>query len=249
MRELKRFVEDARTCSYLPDRLARLEYRLLLEVTPGELERLLERGWRRFGPTYFRPACARCASCDSLRVPVDRLQPTDSQLRALRRCRRFRAEWGPPQVNAARLELYRRWHGQREEVRGWAPSPLDAEEYFHQFAFPHPSARELSLHDGNRLVAVGICDETPQALSAVYFFYDPDIARLSPGVANVMLCAERARETGREYLYLGYRVQGCASLAYKGGFRPHEQLVGRPGPGEEPRWESADGPPPPAGSG
>jgi len=82
------------------------------------------------------------------------------------------------------------------------------------------------------------------AWSAIYFFYEPDLARLSPGVANVMLCLELARMRAIPHVYLGYRVLGCPSMRYKEGFRPHELLVGRPGPDEEPRWVVAGAPAP-----
>ncbi len=229
-------IESPRPCAYLGDRLATLENKVLTEVGVDELEQMLVRGWRRFGPVYFRPACTPCGECRSIRIPVDRFQPTDSQARALRRSRRFRITWGKPGVDAARLELYRAWHGTREQARGWDPAELNAEEYFQQFAFPHPAGRELAMYDGDRLVGLGIYDQTPRALSAVYFFFDPRIARLSPGVANVLLGIELARAQNIPHLYLGYRVIGCASLRYKDAFRPHELLEGRPGLDEAPSW-------------
>jgi leucyl-tRNA---protein transferase len=51
-----------------------------------------------------------------------------------------------------------------------------------------------------------------------------------------MLCLALARQRGIPNVYLGYRVLGCPSMRYKGTFRPHELLLGRPGPEEEPRW-------------
>jgi arginyl-tRNA--protein-N-Asp/Glu arginylyltransferase len=36
---------------------------------------------------------------------------------------------------------------------------------------------------------------------------------------------------------LGFRVDGCPSLAYKGRFLPQEALVGRPDFGAAPRWQ------------
>src|SRR5438132_13073 len=191
MRTLRTLTEPPRTCSYLPDRLASLDYRVMIDVSPEELEELLIRGWRRFGPIYFRPACSPCGECVSIRIPVDAFQPNKSQKRALAKIRRFKMEIAKPRVDEERLALYRAWHAMREEVREWEPSELDADEYANQFAFPHPAVRELSLRDGDRLVGVGICDVTPHAWSAVYFFYDPAIARLSPGIANVLLCVEQ----------------------------------------------------------
>jgi arginine-tRNA-protein transferase len=177
-----------------------------------------------------------CAECVSIRIPLASFQPTDSQLRAHRRCKRFRMQVGPPEADPQRLALYHAWHGMRRDTRGWHDSELDLEGYFYQLAFPHPSAREVTLWDGDRLVAVSLCDVTPNCWSAVYFFYDPEIARLSPGVANIMNCVDLARDHRAPHVYLGYRVMECASLRYKCAYRPHELLLGRPAMDEAPRW-------------
>ncbi len=235
-RLVRHFVEEPRECSYLPGVKASLEYRLMVEVAPPELERLLERGWRRFGPAYFRPSCGLCHACESIRLDVHRFTPSPSQRRALKRGRRFRMELGRPRIDAQRIELHGRWHGTREDARGWEPTSLTEEEYSTQFAFPSSTGRELAWYDGEQLVGISLIDVTPNAVSAAYFFYDPIIARLSPGVGNVLRCVELARELGCQHLYLGYRVQQCASLTYKGFFKPHELLVGRPGPLDVPVW-------------
>jgi arginine-tRNA-protein transferase len=86
-------------------------------------------------------------------------------------------------------------------------------------------------------VAVGVFDVTPKALSAIFFYYDPAYARMSPGTANVVSLVREAAAAGRSYVYLGYRVAGCASLRYKASFRPHELLDGRPEtPNDPARW-------------
>lgn len=233
---LAEFVEPPRVCNYLPDRDASLECRIMTGVGTAELERLLVRGWRRQGPMYFRPACGACGECVSIRIPVGRFRPTESQKRALRRCARFRVALDRPRVDDERLALYAAWHAGRERDRAWAPAPMDAEAYAVQFAYPHPAAWELSLRDGDRLVAVTLCDLTPQAWSAVFGFFDPGAARLSPGVATVLMAVEMARERAIPHVYLGYRVMGCPSMRYKSGFRPHELLQGLPAADETPRW-------------
>jgi arginyl-tRNA--protein-N-Asp/Glu arginylyltransferase len=246
-RVVQRFTEKPRECSYLADRQATLDYRVMTDVSPEELEQLLIRGWRRFGPVYFRPSCAGCMECVSIRIPVATFQPSDSQKRALRRNKRFRVEVRRPTVDAERLELYGRWHSQREELRQWTASPLDEQDYQQQFAFPHPAAVEIASYDGDRLVSVGLCDVTKSCWSAVYFFFDPEVGRLSPGIANVMRSVELARDYGIPHVYLGYRVLGCASMRYKATFHPHELLEGRPSFEEPPVWRvnpDASGTPP-----
>jgi arginine-tRNA-protein transferase len=242
-RLVRHFIEEPRQCSYLPDARAALEYRLMVDVTPTELEGLLMRGWRRFGPAYFRPACRPCGECHSIRLDVHRFTPTPSQQRAFRRSKRFRIEVGRPRIDAARLALHERWHRTREDQRGWEPTNLSEDEYATQFAFPSTTGRETAWYDGDRLVALGLIDVTPNCVSAAYFFYEPDIARLSPGIGNVLHCVELARELGAQHMYLGYRVQGCASLTYKGQFHPHELLDGRPGPAEPATWREVGAPP------
>lgn len=240
-RLIQRIVEPPRPCSYLPDRAASLDLRVLSDVSPDELEAMLARGWRRFGAVYFRPACSACEECITLRIPTDAFAPSKSQRRAMKNAARLSRIVGPPIVDRERLELYRRWHVAREEERGWEPSDLDAERYAFDFAFPHPSVREVTFREPGtgRLVGVGICDETERAMSAVYFFWDPEHAPPSLGIANVVRLVEDARALGKEHVYLGYRVEGCASLAYKGSFRPHELLRGRPAEDERPPWTPA----------
>jgi arginyl-tRNA--protein-N-Asp/Glu arginylyltransferase len=239
-RTLQRIIEEPHACSYLPRDGASLDVRVMVDVTPEELDAMLERGWRRFGPCYFRPVCAGCAECVTLRVCVGEFTPSRSQRRARNRAARLRRVVSPPQVDAERLALYAKWHTERERARGWEPSTLPASRYALDFAFPHPCAREAAFYDdedGGRLVGLGLFDETPTALSAVYFFYDPALHRDSLGVANVLALLDDARAAGKAHVYLGYRVAGCASLGYKGGFLPHELLVGRPHDREAPRWK------------
>jgi arginyl-tRNA--protein-N-Asp/Glu arginylyltransferase len=241
LRVLRTLVHQSPTCSYLSDRASALDTKIALDVTPTELEAMLSRGWRRFGPTYFRPRCAPCGECVGIRVPVEGWKPSRSQRRVLNANADLIVQVDDPSTTRDRLSLYAKWHAFRERERGWEPSALDAESYSIEFAFPHASAREIAywLPDRvgrSRLVAVGLCDQTPRALSAVYCYYDPALAERSLGVFNVLTQLRLAREQGLPYVYLGYRVAPCASMAYKSRFRPHELLFDRPDMDVEPSW-------------
>ena len=236
------FREPPRPCSYLDEPPASLVHKRLLYVSPDEVDAMLERGWRRFGSDYFRPACSSCRECVSLRLPVDRFEPTRQQRRVLRKGASLSVVVRPPVVDAERVALHQRWYAEREHSRGWDASSLDEADYAQQFAFPHPCAREVAYYDGPRLVGVGLCDETPRAWSAAYFFYDPAYAAHSPGVLHVLTLVRLARERGQRHVYLGFRVAGCASMRYKARFHPHELLTERPGADETPGWQLVDGP-------
>lgn len=216
-----------------------MEYRFMTGVTPEELQVLLEHGWRRFGMSYFRPVCAACAECVSLRIPIATFRPTKSQRRALRKCAHLRVVARDPVADEERLALHHAWHRMRERTRGWRSGCTDLEEFRITFCLPQDCARELDYYDGDRLVGVGYVDETTDALSSVYFFYHPDVRELSLGVASVLFELAWARDRGRSHLYLGYRVLDCPSTAYKAQFGPHELLDGRPELSEIADWRPA----------
>jgi arginine-tRNA-protein transferase len=239
VRLLQHRIAGPEPCPYLDGLSSTTETLLMTGVSPVDLEKLLERGWRRFGPVYFRPVCIECQECVSVRVPVASFTLSPNLKKVLRRTAHLKIEVGPPAVDEARLSLYRRWHKGRENERGWKRDTIGAESYAMQFCFPHAAAREFSYWEDGQLVAVGIADQTPRALSAVYCYHEPARARLSLGTFNVLHAVEYAREHGLSHVYLGYRVEGCESLRYKGRFQPQERLRGRVEAEEEPNWEAA----------
>ncbi len=244
MRELQRWVERPRPCSYVAERTAQLENRVLLDVTPEEMDTLLARGVRRFGPMFFRPACPTCQGCISLRMRADAFELRRRHRRVLRRNQDLRVSVRPPRVDRARLALYDKWHASRQATRGWEPSPLDGATYSQVFAFPTPTAVEISYWLDDVLVGVALSDATPSALSAIYFFHDPELRDRSLGTLNVLVHLLRARDEGRTWVYLGYWVRECMSLRYKATFGPHEALVGAPSFDEDPVWAPREPAPP-----
>lgn len=236
---LQSFTESPHPCSYLPDQQASFDVRVLVDVGADELGHMLARGWRRFGPTYFRTACAACHACIPTRVVVADYRGSRNQRRAASQAASLMRDVQVPRVDDERLDLYARWHRHREGQRGWRPNTLDAEQYGIEFAFPHPAVREVTFRDpahDDRLVGLGIVDEVPGALSAVYFFWDPDHAPPSLGTAHIVTLIEDAARRGLDYVHLGYKVDACPSLAYKGRFQPQQSLVGRPDDEAEPGW-------------
>ncbi len=234
--ELTRYTSPEEVCPYLHDRPSRLEYRVILDLQPTTWDAMLARGWRRFGPVYFRPVCQGCLHCVSLRIPVARHQASKSQRRLMRKAERFQVRMNVPRCDRERLELYGRWHANREATRDWKSNPLTPEQYEKEFCFPQATSQEMAWYDEDRLIAIDLVDITPRSLSSIFFFFDPDYAAWSPGIASVLLEVALARRLGLEHIYLGYRVHGCYSMAYKSRFQPHELLEGRPELEETPHW-------------
>ncbi len=164
-------IEKPRRCSYLGDETAALEYKYLLDVEPDELEAMLARGWRRFGLSYFRPACASCNACVSLRVPSRRSRPraaSGAPRRAARRCAARSATCGS---TASASTCYAAWHGTRSSAIGAGTRCRSTRRLQQRVRVSAPGRARARLlrrraRDGGgpRLVGVGLCDELPARL-------------------------------------------------------------------------------------
>jgi arginine-tRNA-protein transferase len=115
------------------------------------------------------------------------------------------------------MRYLRDWHN-----RGETESPKD----FVRFLYDSPvDSLEFAYRDATgRLLAVGICDPCPNALSSVYFYFEPSARRRGLGTFGALVEIEWAREREIGYYYLGYHVAGCKAMSYKSAFRPHEFL-------------------------
>lgn len=224
MQSVFRFVTLPSQCHYLPGETSQMEYEVVAAATPGEYRRRMHDGWRRFGYTMFRPRCQACQACQSLRVLVDRFQPNRSQrrVRAMNE-HSVRLEVGEPSATPEKLELYDRYHAYQSAAKDWPTiPPKELEEYVSSYVHnPFPTL-EYCYYLDSRLIGVGYVDKLPGALSAIYYFYDPDQRRRSPGTWNVLSVIDSAAAQGIPYVYLGYHVVGCPSLEYKANFVPNE---------------------------
>ena len=213
-------------CGYLPDQTWSLHYEVVGQISPREYLERLKSGWRRFGFSLFRPECPSCQRCQSLRVPVATYKPNRSQKRAAAANEHeIRLEIGEPSVTITKLALYDQFHDFQHFNKGW---PKHGEEnpgaYLESFVENPFPTEEWCYYLGEELVGVGYVDCLPEGLSAIYFFYDPKERDRSLGTYNVVSIIHEAARRRLPHVYLGYFVEGCRSLEYKGKFRPNETI-------------------------
>jgi arginyl-tRNA--protein-N-Asp/Glu arginylyltransferase len=241
MQEFFRFVEEPRRCSYLPQERESLEIRCIARMSLNEYADLLARGYRRFGAQVFRPACRACSKCRSVRIPVQQFVPSGSERRVLRKNAGIRAELHPLLVTPEHIALYNSYHQFMHHHRGWPPRQTTAATYTQEFlSGASNSGRQWLYFDAGRLVGVSLMDIVPNAVSLVYFFYDPKWRAQSPGTFSILNQLIYAKSSGLAYAYLGYWVDECASMRYKGRFRPLEILTRYPADEERPLWKSVE---------
>jgi arginyl-tRNA--protein-N-Asp/Glu arginylyltransferase len=213
-------------CGYWGDRMAR---DLVLDPTDPTLPALygpaLAMGFRRSGGHVYRPHCASCHACTPARVPVARFVPNRAQSRCAKRNADLELRIAPARRSDEHFELYRRYVGGRHAGGGMDdPSPGDFDAFL-ACAWSPTVFLEARL-DG-RLLSVAVTDVLPDALSAVYTFYDPDLAPRGLGSYAILSQVEQARREGLAHVYLGFWLEGHPKMDYKRSFRPLEILAGR----------------------
>lgn len=221
---LERFAIDSEPCEYLHDRPSHLEYAVVTQMSPEEYETALHRGFRKFGLLLFRPACSSCRACRPLRIPADRFQPDRSQRRCLRRNADLRVEFAPPTVDAKRLDLFNRYHAAQKTRKGWPETTKAPADYLASFVQNPVPAIEVSVWQDGTLQAVALTDITPQVVSGVYHYHDPEDADRGLGTFAMLQTIALARHLQKPWVHFGYYVSDCPSLNYKARFRPCQLL-------------------------
>jgi arginine-tRNA-protein transferase len=216
----------ASPCPYLPGRDSRLVALRPNRLTPRLYGLFLDLNFRRLQDLVYRPQCDGCRECRQLRVDTRRFRPTRSQRRCWNRNADVLAEVGRPVPTDEKHALYVRYLDARHDG-----AMSGSWEEFAEFLHAAPEmTHEVAFRVAGRLVGAGIFDVARDALSAVYFYFDPELAARSPGTLNVLWLVEEARRRSCPWLYLGYYVAGSPRMAYKAGFHPHELL------GDDGRW-------------
>ncbi len=222
-------VDRPHPCPYLPGRIATHEYFSAERLDPDAYRRLMDLRFRRSGQVIYRPACQGCRECVPIRVPVAGFRPSRSQRRIIRRNADLAIAIGPPSPDAEKWRIFREYlHYQHDDAK------QSSREEFEAFLYRSPTETlEMTYRHGERLVAAGIVDLCPQAMSSVYFYFDPAESRRSLGTFGGLTEIEECRRRGLEHWYIGYYVRDCRGMNYKAAFRPYELL------GADGRWEPA----------
>lgn len=209
---------------YLPEQQATLQYEMVAQISPTEYETRMNQGWRKFGGILFHPICAHCRECRPIRISIAEFAPDRSQKRTLKQNADLTIRYALPTADADRLELYRRYHEAQSVRKGWPDSDKSPEDYEMQFvAGPIPGV-EISAWEGETLRGVMLTDITPNVVSAIYHYHDPEARDRSLGTFLILQTLLMAQQIGKSYCYLGYFVADCASMNYKRRFQPCEVL-------------------------
>ncbi|MEJ1354626.1 MAG: arginyltransferase [Candidatus Sedimenticola sp. (ex Thyasira tokunagai)] len=220
------YISSAHSCSYLPGREAKSLFIDPDAAKDSELYgMLIDIGFRRSGEMIYRPKCDHCQACTSIRIPVENFQPRRIQRRIRRKIEAdIEVIEQPATFNPEHFELFRNYIDTRHRDGEMADT---SEQGYIQFLGGHwGETRFLEFRLSGQLMAVAVTDRVPQALSAVYTFFDPKLSHLSPGVYAVLWQIAECKRLGLPWLYLGYWIGDCRKMAYKTDYRPFQAYNG-----------------------
>jgi leucyl-tRNA---protein transferase len=223
----------AHPCPYLPGRSAQVRGGLVRSLDSTLYQEFMDAGCRRSGRFIYQPACPGCRACVPVRLDVRTFSPRRTHRRCINRNTDLRMRVDAPSLTDEKLQLYTAY-------QHWRHSETDTtREQLYTFLYESPTETlEFTYRDSaDRLLAVGICDRTPTALSSVYFYYTPEAAGRGIGIFGALREIEFARQSGLDFYYLGFWVDGCERMAYKREFGPDETL------GTDGIWRTREFPP------
>ena len=209
-------------CNYLAN-----ENERLIVVTNGQYinnenyQRLLMSGFRRSGDQVYRPHCQQCKACESIRIPVKEFKPSRSQKRILATNRDLEARI-VFKANDSYFPLYQNYINSNH--RDGSMYPANKEQYTNFIFSEHISQLFIEIYQQEKLVAVAVCDNLVNSLSALYTFYDPTLSKRSLGKYAILKQIELSKKLHKHYVYLGYQIDSCAKMNYKSQYYPHERL-------------------------
>ncbi|GAN55034.1 arginyltransferase [Tanticharoenia sakaeratensis] len=209
-------------CPYLPGRTERKVITELAGADPVALhDRLSRAGFRRSHGVVYAPVCAGCHACVPIRVPVADLVLDRTQRRVEKRNADLIATIVSPCATDEQFVLFSRYQAARHA--GSDMAAMSNSDYRAMIEDTPVDTSLIEFRDPtDRLLCVALIDQLSDGLSAVYTFYDPDLAERSLGTNAVLWQARYTRACRLPYLYLGYWVRQSDKMAYKARFRPAE---------------------------
>jgi arginine-tRNA-protein transferase len=218
------YASAAHDCSYLADKTAISVFAdPNINMTNEIYAKLAEIGFRRSGMHVYTPQCEQCRSCIPVRVPVSAFQPNRNQRRTLSKNQNLQLRQYPAKFYPQHFQLYQRYLAERHLDGGMDDPTPDSYMTFLTSNWSHTQFYEFRLDDVP--ICISVVDQLPQALSAVYTFFDPDYSHLSLGSFAILRLIEEAKSLGHHWLYLGFWIEQSRKMNYKDNYRPIEALL------------------------
>ena len=218
------YASDSLPCPYLPDLDAITAFvDPKMDMSNELYGLLLSLGFRRSGNLVYRPQCQQCNQCLPVRLSTTDFTPNRSQRRNLKLHSDTHVLAKKAVFDPRHLDLYNKYLAQRHSDSDMGNAT--EQNYMSFLTSDWSNTQFFEFYHQQQLFAVAVADVLPTGLSAVYTFFDPDFAHLSPGQYAILWLLNESRRRELAWLYLGYWVPGCDKMSYKSNYRPLHVLL------------------------
>ena len=224
LKTLRLFLTVEHPCSYLPGRQACNLVADPQAVDARLYSQLAQLGFRRSGEHVYRPHCAGCQECLSLRIDALAFRPNRAQRRIWQRNEDLRVTGRRAAFDPQHYQLYARYLQSRHRDGGM--DDCTPESYLSFITSRWSDTLLYEFCQGDKLLMVAVVDQMQDGLSAVYTFFDPHLPARSLGNYAILWQIHEARRQGLGWIYLGYWVRNCRKMNYKGNFKPFQVFLG-----------------------
>lgn len=225
-------------CPYLKGHLSKSRYKYLEDCTFDYNSKLVKHGYRRFGNYFSKPICDNCNECRSIRINVNEFKFTKSFKRVFKKNSNTKIVVTKPTLADEKLELYKKYHLYMSCKRSWEFHDLDFMSYYGVYIEgSHNFGYEIDYYVKNKLVCVDLIDIVDDGINSLYCYWDPDFRHLSLGKFSLLIEIRLALRHELSWIYLGFYVKECESLAYKNEYKPYQVLKEYCSIEETPIWE------------
>ncbi len=185
-------------------------------MLPEELDAYLAKGWYRMGQaiftTHFLCFGEEFYSAIWIRLNLEEYTFRKSLRKISRKAKKqFTTHFQKARIDAKREALYQkyRYHFKGVLAPNLTDSLLDGESHniFNTY--------ELSVYDGDKLIALSYFDLGKESAASIIGIYDPDYNSFSLGIFSMLMEIEYCQANGLKYYYPGYVVPGYKRFDYK----------------------------------
>lgn len=224
--QLEFYITPEHKCPYLENKQSTTLF-LTPELQPNDqiYSWLIDKGFRRSGDHVYRPHCDDCKACISVRTPVNDFLPSKQQKRCFKKGRRFTTKISPATFDEEHYRLFERYINVRHSDGDMYPTSEKQYKDFILCDWMNTQFLDFIEPTSGQLIACAVFDQLSNGLSAIYTFFDPEFSKFSPGRLSILTLIELSKQFNMNYVYLGYWINNCQKMSYKGEYRPIECFV------------------------
>ncbi len=212
------FVDISTSCPYGFKQKSVYHQAVFSSLDSEAMAGFLAHGYRRNGNCLYTMHCPNCRSCVPIRIRPQEFRPNRNQKRVWKKNSGITVGVAPLTMTKENLALLDRFLQTR-----FPDGKSTADSYYSGFFITSIThCFEIRYRIGNQLLGVAIVDVSEKFLNAVYFYFEPEESRRSPGVLNILYLIDFCRNHHIEFLYLGYWIKELSAMSYKSAFKPHE---------------------------